>query len=74
MSQIAPVCFPCARAMRCAENSYSVRDARTATSAATVWSGDRFECPDCNASIIVGFGRGWEEDPDAPSNALEFRR
>ena len=74
MSQIAPVCFPCSRSMRCVDNSVSVRDARTATIPATVWSGDRFECPDCNASIVTGFGRGWAEDRAAPSKAPEFRR
>ena len=75
MSRLTPICFACARSMRCAQNDYPVRDKRTATSPATVWLGDRFACPDCNASVVVGFGQGREENPDAPdTDALEFRR
>jgi hypothetical protein len=74
MSRLTPICVPCARSMRCAENEVAVRDKRTSDSPSTVWSGDRFECPGCGASVIVDFGRGRVEDPAAPSEALEFRR
>lgn len=47
-----PVCVECTRFMHCAKNDYAVR------SATTVWLGDRFECPGCKRSIVVGFGRG----------------
>lgn len=71
---LPPVCVPCARSMRCAQNEFPVRDKRTEFAPATVWSGDRFECEGCGASVVVGFGRGRVEDPDNPSTALEFRR
>jgi hypothetical protein len=74
VANLVPICFPCARSMRCAQNDFPVRDKRTATSPATVWLGDRFTCPDCNTSVVVSFGRGRCEDHDAPSDAMEFRR
>jgi len=75
MARLTPICAPCARSMRCAQNDYPVRDKRTAHSPATVWLGDRFTCPDCNVSVVVNFGRGRVEDQDAPNtDALEFRR
>jgi len=76
MSRLTPICVPCARSMRCAQNEFPVRDKRLPGSPATVWSGDRFECPDCKASVVVGFGKGRVESPEHPhdSNALEFRR
>jgi len=75
MSRLTPICVPCARSMRCAQNEFAVRDKRTPDSPATVWSGDRFACPDCGSSVVVGFGSGLAENPDAPdTDALEFRR
>jgi len=74
MSNLTPICFPCARSMRCFQNDFPVRDKRTETSPATEWLGDRFTCPECGASVVVGFGRGRVEDQDRPSTALEFRR
>jgi hypothetical protein len=79
MAQLTPICVPCARSMRCTQNEFAVRDKRTDAFVATVWSGDRFTCPDCNASVVVGFGRGVPEDRaewslERAKHALEFRR
>jgi len=50
-----PVCATCSVSMRCAKNEHAVevvyRDEPVG-----IFSGDRYECPYCLASIVIGFG------------------
>jgi predicted RNA-binding Zn-ribbon protein involved in translation (DUF1610 family) len=70
-----PICVSCKREMRCAKNEFLVRGKRTETSPATVWSGDKFRCPGCEAEIVVGFGKGRvETNVYGADQAMEFKR
>lgn len=62
--------------MRCAKNDTPVRDRSTTdTGDSTVWLGDRFDCPTCEASIVTGFGAGRAaaDCPESARDAIEFR-
>lgn len=52
-----PICTYCAVEMRCAKNSYHV-ELLASGEPYQIWQGDRYECPSCCASVVVGFGRG----------------
>ena len=54
--RLRPICVSCQLSMRCAKNEFMVKDPETPQSPSTIWSGDRFECPSCEASIVTGFG------------------
>jgi hypothetical protein len=63
-----PICVPCQRFFRPARNGYCFIEAMPDGSAQPglaepehwhpykLWCGDRWECPDCGANIIVGVG------------------
>jgi hypothetical protein len=61
-----PICVPCAREMRCRTNDYFFKDYESAA----IWSGDRYECERCKASVVVGVGR----KPVVEANDREFYR
>lgn len=74
MSTPTPICAPCERAMRCVQNDLPVKDKASEGFPATVWLGDVYGCPECDAQIVTGFGRG-RPAIDCPSDArhaLEF--
>ena len=61
-----PVCAACALEMVCARNGFAVQ------LGSRVWNGDRYECPGCGASVVVGFGLAIEDpDPWEQSSALQ---
>lgn len=62
-----PVCVPCARTMRCAENSFSVMkmDPLDPKEPYEISYGDRYRCHGCGNSIVVGFGSPIERFEEA---------
>lgn len=73
---LPPVCASCGVVMRCGRNDQPVRDSRMGSLPATVWVGDRFDCPSCEASIVTGFGQKRIETacpPELVEGAIEFR-
>ena len=51
-----PVCVPCGREMKCVKNgALLTHDNR-------VWSADAFECGECGARVIKGFGAPMLQD------------
>jgi len=48
---VLPVCGECKVFMRCTKNSIKV-----GVSSTMVAYGDKFNCPECGTSVIVGFG------------------
>jgi hypothetical protein len=65
-----PVCVPCERFFRPAKNGFAFVEGKPTSNGAKpgkaepehwqpykLWMGDRWECPDCGASIIVGFAQ-----------------
>jgi len=55
-----PICVKCKREMRVAQNEFLVKDKAKGVFPSTVWWGDLYECPDCGAQIVTGFGKGME--------------
>lgn len=53
-----PVCVPCKMVMRCAKNEFDVQIIGGA-----YYSGDRWECNECGASVVVGFGSATNPSP-----------
>ena len=51
-----PICTTCAIEMRCAKNESHV-ELLASGQPYQIWSGDRYECPSCSFSVVVGFGR-----------------
>ena len=57
------ICAKCKVEMRCVKNGIIVRFGEDCC-----YSGDAYECPDCHAKIVTGFGerfystRPWPED------------
>lgn len=75
---VIPVCAKCGRMMRCKKNEFLVKDKPTPglDLPVVVWSGDMFECPECGAQVVVGFGKGMigeTADAIAPK-AMEIER
>lgn len=75
-----PVCATCCVSMRCAKNEHAVevvyRDEPVG-----IFSGDRYECPNCPASIVIGFGEpfaayldGYEERAITAMRSGEYTR
>lgn len=65
-----PICVPCGRFFRCVKNGFNFTEGMPIVVAAEaggaepgswvpyrIWSGDKYECPGCRATIIVGFGK-----------------
>lgn len=72
---MTPICVECKLSMRCAQNDFVVRDPAFSTES-TVWLGDKFQCPECEKEIVVGFGGSRLAsncDPAMVAEALEFR-
>lgn len=59
-----PVCVPCKLVMQCAKNEYDVQ-----IIGGGYYSGDRYECKECGASVVVRFGTA--TTPYPPNNAIE---
>lgn len=68
-----PICADCMKEMRCAKNEVTVRDADVDGFPATYWNGDRYECRECGAGVIVGFGKGRVPLPHKKPEAMQFR-
>lgn len=75
------ICPKCRVAYRCKQNEVPVKDPEAGGFESTYWLGDLYECPDCGAQVIKGFGGGVvkSEEPDSVAYmereqpALEFR-
>jgi len=65
MSALTPICVKCRLEMRCVKNNRLVRDPDTGGFRSTFWMGDEYECPECKARIVTGFGKPFpaEHDP-----------
>lgn len=77
MGKPRPICFPCAKEMRCEKNDYAVKDKATETFPATVWLGDMFMCPLCHGRVVINFGEGrtaHEVSDSTLEEAQEFKR
>jgi len=73
MSALTPICVPCRLEMRCVKNNRVVRDPEAGGFPSTYWLGDEYECPDCGARIVTGFGVPISLVVDAErASALEF--
>lgn len=80
-----PICVKCRVEMRCAKNSFIVRDPEAGGFPSTYWASDKWACPVCGCEIVTGFSRsghdsdsakmlGWtDKDFEAGEEALEFR-
>ena len=76
MARLTPICVPCKQAMRCEKNSFLVKDAKSEGITGSVWSGDKFKCPDCGTEVVVGFGKprlACRVNPE-DAKAMEFNR
>lgn len=63
-----PICVPCQRFFRCVHNGFMLTEGMPETGAKPgtsepekwkpykIWSGDKFACEGCGATIVVGFG------------------
>jgi hypothetical protein len=62
--------------MKPKKNSFMVKDMAAGGFPSTVWSGDLFECPDCGARIVTGFGKPitGELAQSYDDEAMEFKR
>lgn len=60
MSFLKPVCANCGVQMRCMKNGHTIRQLSSHKATMFVWQGDRYACPDCNASVVVGIGQRTE--------------
>jgi hypothetical protein len=59
--------------MFCKKNEFLVRDKATEKFPSTFWSGDLYECADCGAQIVTGFGKPMSKGL-AHGTPLEFTR
>jgi hypothetical protein len=71
-----PICVRCRREMAPGVNEFLVKDKAVGNSPSTYRFGDLFECPDCGAQVVVGFGKGLTESEvgGRAKDALEFIR
>jgi len=63
MSALTPICVKCRLEMRCVKNNRVVRDPEAGGFPSTYWLGDEYECPECEARIVTGFGVPITVDP-----------
>jgi hypothetical protein len=70
MGKPAPICVNCAQEMRCAKNDFAVKDKESGPFPATVWLGDKYQCPSCKTEIAVSFGKG-RPGPDVSDLTLD---
>jgi len=67
---LLPICVLCRVELRCAKNSFAVKNGYL------LWSGDRYECPECKFSVVVGCGEGQplrECSPKRVAEAMQFK-
>lgn len=65
-----PICVPCQRFYHCETNDYCFEERRPEIN--KLWNGDKFRCPTCKTTIIVGVA----EQPlacDTQSDYYEIR-
>lgn len=71
-----PICAKCKREMPCVKNEVMVKDKAADGFPSTYWYGDQYECPECGAQIITGFGNGMSAEKagktESAKTALEF--
>ncbi len=76
MSKPRPICAACRLEMRCVKNDRIVRDqAHGEEFPSSYWAGDQYECPQCHAQVVVGFGDPVAEEKvsrETREAALEF--
>lgn len=66
-----PICVGCKVEYYCDKNDVWVNDKAVPGFPATYWSGDRWVCPSCGHSLIVG--RGAPRSPGTePEDSLQF--
>ena len=65
-----PICVKCQREMIPTKNEVLVKDKAVGEFPATMRYGDLYECPECGAEIVTGFGRPTQ----STGEALEFTR
>ena len=53
---ILPICTSCSIQMHCVKNDYVVRQTFV-NGTGIYYYGDRYECQQCNLSIVTGFGK-----------------
>lgn len=71
---LTPICVPCRLQMKITQNHCLIRDPEAASGPSTYWLGDEYECPQCGARIVTGFGAPMHGHPGARfGEALEFR-
>ena len=63
MSALTPICVPCRLEMRCVKNCRLVCDPEVGGFPSTYWLGDEYECPECGARIVTGFGKPLASHP-----------
>ena len=73
MSAPTPICVKCRLEMRCVKNRRLVRDPETGGFPSTFWMGDEYECPECKARIVTGFGKSFAPSLD-PTEMLARER
>lgn len=56
MVDYRPVCGKCFTRMRCIENGFKIR-----YSSGRIQTGDRYTCPTCGNSVVIGFGQPYIE-------------
>ena|SRR5271166_431834 len=52
----APICVKCRIVMRCAKTGVDV-ELMAGHEGYQIWNADCFVCPECNVSVISGFGK-----------------
>jgi hypothetical protein len=59
-----PICFTCAKEMRCFKNGQAVMTSMG------LYHGDTYQCPSCHAMVVVDFGR----EPICQPHGPEFEK
>jgi DNA-directed RNA polymerase subunit RPC12/RpoP len=62
-----PICVPCAREMSIEKNGFRVGILKSCGHYHQTINGDLWECPNCGARIVVGFGSPYYK-PDEPTD------
>lgn len=65
-----PVCAACKKEMRCRKNGIFVAIRTLSSCRYYGHSGDKYTCPDCGTSVIVGFGQSTHADITDPNRVI----
>lgn len=68
------VCANCARLMKCVKNGTDVVDPSVGGFPATIFSGDKYQCPSCLAEVVIGFGEGRQPVSGEDIGAIILKR